>query len=129
MGDMNEKLFPPNMNPKQFTELFFDLLDAFSTEHVVEAEGRPIGIIAAKQQGLAFEPHAVWFQWATKRQILQGAAKYLNKRREEWGLIHVPSEYRGFMMHLTKYGVVRPVGQFLYHPEGQYYVFETVRRD
>ena len=128
MGDIGE-FFPKNMNPTQFTEMFFDAADRFDMEHIVQVKGRPIGLIIAHVNEFKFEPHAVWFNWATPRQILQGSAKYLDKmRRDRWGLIHVPEEFRGFMLHLCKYGIVRKVGRYQFHPHGEHHVFETVER-
>ena len=129
IGGFSEDLFPKGMTPKQFTELFFDRTDLFDMEHVVEFSGRPIGIIAAHGNEDVFEPHAHWFSWATPRQILQGSAKYLDKMRQHrWGVIHIPEERKNFMLHLAKYGLVRPVGKFDHHPKGRSYVYETITR-
>ena len=123
-------MFPKGMSAKQFTEMLFDVLDLFASEHVVEDNGRPVGLIAAKGEDSFFEPHAQWFPWATSRQILAGSAKYLDKQRRagRWGLIYVPADHRDFASHLCRYGLLRSVGQFMHHPQGQRYVFETVRR-
>jgi len=78
----------------------------------------PVGMIAGKDLGAVYEPHATWFSWATSRNILRGMVAYLQKFRYRpigTMVIHSLDDSRGFFRRLKKYLPLSYVGKI---PEG-----------
>ena len=101
---------PENMDIDEFTAAAFDHLNRFTEQFVVETD-RPVGLILTLTDGYRFEPHAIWFPWASRRNILEGTLKFLSQeRRDRLGIIYMAMEFKRFLEQLARYGVIRRVG-------------------
>lgn len=72
-----------------------------------------VGIVFASIKNELMEPHAIWFQWATRRNIMETAVRFFVETRKEFKVIVFSKpETRTFFTHLCKYGLLRRVGTF-----------------
>lgn len=75
--------------------------------------------------------HAVWFPWATPREVMSATARFLNDQRHETSiLITSEDKTRANFIHMCKYGLLRLVGKVENYFEGERpaHVFQSVRR-
>jgi hypothetical protein len=110
---------PDGMTPAQFDEWALAHLEASqpSEAYVLtvprDNEDRPVGLVIAFQQRHRIEPHVWWFAWATPRNKVECAVKFLSSMRfTNVVSIFALEEDRKFYDHLLRYGMMRPVGTF-----------------
>lgn len=101
---------PPDLDMDQFIAAAYGHLEKFTEQFIVETD-RPIGVIVTLTDGYKFEPHAIWFPWASPRNKLEGSLKFLGtERKDRLGIIYMDIEEKRFLVQLTRYGVLRRVG-------------------
>lgn len=83
MGGWND-LFAQNLSKEGFTEKMVEILGSVDLDWIIEIQGknglRPIGIVLGlfRGAGRAIEPHVDWFEWASPRNKLEGAAQFIH---------------------------------------------------
>ncbi|MGI9411545.1 MAG: hypothetical protein ACR2OV_15810 [Hyphomicrobiaceae bacterium] len=101
---------PRDLDTAQFIAAAFGHLEKFSEQFMVETD-RPIGAIVTLTNGYLFEPHAIWFPWASPRNKLEGALKFLSQeRKDRLGVIYMDLDRKRFLEQMARYGVLRRVG-------------------
>ena len=101
---------PRDLDMEEFLAAAFGHLEKFSEQFMVETD-RPVGVIVTLTDGYRFEPHAVWFPWASPRNKLEGTLKFLSQeRKDRMGIIYLDMGQKRFLEQLARYGVVRRVG-------------------
>ena len=114
----------PDFKEDQDIETFKENFLQFSTSlpdfyvaacQVSRDEWRPVGVLISRNGGQHPAIHALWFKWATARQILECSSKYLCLLRDEHTMGFVQHEvenrqYDRFFDHLTDVGLLRRVG-------------------
>lgn len=78
------------------------------------------------------EPHVYWFPWATPRNRVEGATKFLNVMRKVWTiLIYAEDKDHAFFKRIERYGVLRQVGKIhnYFESGGTASVFQTRDKD
>lgn len=124
--------FPEGLPKEEFDERVRDYLSRFHEWYLLSAE-KPVGVVMILTDGYRFEPHVKWFSWATPRQKMETAGKFLNIMRHDGflGVIYMSEGESKFMEHLEKRGIVRMVGKVLdffgLHRHANFY--QTSRRD
>lgn len=103
------------MNRDDFARYFVERTMGVHQIHVVTEdyrdEDRPVGAIFLTGNGQAFETHAEWMPWASRRDILTASLTFIMKMRKKMTLMMpIPEENGGFLEHLGRYGVLRKVG-------------------
>lgn len=88
----------------------------------------PVALIGANTIDLIVEPRALFFKWATKRNILRASISYLNmlKHSSKTGIVLVRTEKTKRVLpdHLKKYDMLYYLGkqnnnEYLYHVRGR----------
>jgi len=76
------------------------------------------------------EPEFLWFSWATPRNKLETALKFMLEAKKNHQLfITVPQGSEKLLTHLGKYGVVRGIGKFqAFYEDGNALLFQSVGR-
>lgn len=95
---------------------------------IIEKE-KPVGVVIVAPYQNLNEVHAEWFPWATPRNILEGAVKYLHEKRGDNLITSVKKQYLDFYNKVSRYGVIRKVGVFenLYGEDEHGTLFQSVR--
>lgn len=73
---------------------------------------KPVGLVLARLNDHRMEPHVWWFPWATPRNKLECAVKFLSSIRFK-SLVMIPAakEDWSFYEHLLRYGMMKVVGK------------------
>tara|TARA_R110002020_G_scaffold333976_1_gene549358 strand:- start:642 stop:1025 length:384 start_codon:yes stop_codon:yes gene_type:complete len=104
-----------------------------STVYISIADEKPVGLgFFVQMNEKLFDLHAVWFPWASPREILTATARFLNDQRNEKSiLITSEDKTRANFIHMCKYGLLRLVGKVEHYFEGERpaHVFQSVRRN
>lgn len=113
-GGLGGMGFAPDLNPQKFKDAFeaYVLSNAHAAWTVIA--GKPIGFVLgswAPQQAYMVIVGIVWFPWATKRNIVEGAVSFFKRLNTEMGWMGFASAehkklYEVCMMH----GIMRRVG-------------------
>ena len=93
-------------------------------------ETGPVGVILATGDGWKVEPHALWFPWATKKNILRGAVAFFqwarNTRKIGCVLTSVLPEGKNLYDRVCEYGVLHYVGKVINgDPRGDEYMYSV----
>lgn len=120
----------PDLDRDSFVEFVIAASEIVSGLYTVFNGDMAIGLIsvAAKRFGDADygEPHIDWFPWATKRNKIEGLAKFILTYRNEYPIfIQSGEETLKFVTHIAKYGILRRVGKL--DQNGVVYFFESMR--
>ena len=103
-----------------------------SIVYISIADENPVGLgFLVQMNEKLFDLHAVWFPWASPREILAATARFLNDQRNEKSiLITSEDKTRANFIHMCKYGLLRLVGKVENYFEGERpaHVFQSVRR-
>ena len=91
----------PGLSVEAFEDLFSERMHAIPEFYIMD-NGAPRGIIVSFSGGRNPIWHAVWFSWASKRDILACTATFLHFMRKE-----------GIMGFIQQYGVNEPSTEFL----------------
>ena len=121
------------LDEKEFVN---DLLGVNQEMVIIEDEnsqykGRgPIGIILVKSNDWKIEPHAVFFPWATKKNILRSAVAFFqwarNSRKIGCVLTSVLPDGKNLYDRVCKYGVLHYVGKVVNgDPRGDEYLYSV----
>lgn len=103
-------MIPRDLDIDQFLAAAFGHLESFQEQFMVETD-RPVGVIVTLTDGYRFEPHAIWFPWASLRNRLEGSLKFLNQeRKDRLGIIYMGLDQKRFLEQMARYGVIRRVG-------------------
>lgn len=81
--------------------------------HAPAPKDAPVGIVMCLpgQRPDHSWPHVVWFPWATLRNRLESAGRFLNvMRREVKMFVAADSEGRPFFDRIARYGILRRAG-------------------
>lgn len=75
-------------------------------------ERHPVGLMVATAEGHRLFPHAIWFPWASPRNILEGLLGFLRDATDAGYLVVIASgdRFRDFFTKLMRYGIVKRVG-------------------
>lgn len=111
-------LFAPDMQGPDFKADCVKMLMKWPHRWVVRARYRgtrelhPIGLVVATSDMHRLSPHAIWFPWATRRNIVEGLLGFLRDATEAGWLVIIASgdKYRDFFTKLMRYGIVKRVG-------------------
>ena len=118
-----------DLSQSEFTEIIYEIISRNQGAWIIEDKNNqykekygPVGLVVAKFDGWAMEPHFLPFPWATPRSRLKSAVSFLMKVRyeKEIGVLNIYSREndREFFDHLRKqYGVTYYVGKI---PRGDY---------
>lgn len=89
----------------------------------------PVAMIVAKTNGYIYEPHVMWFPWATPKNKLRCQVSFFQKfRYRQLGVIrvHALEDAAGFLKRLKKYVPLFYVGKIPggdEHGRGDDYIF------
>lgn len=114
------------LKPQQFRQLVEDLTaaviqgggDVYTMMGQTPRGRIPVGIMTTdKVEGPEikpiYHPHAFWFSWASPRNKLECAAKFLIDLKKNGNIeIRSDARYWPFFQQLCNYGILRPVGKF-----------------
>lgn len=112
------------MTPKEFHNLALEEIGKnYDYAWLIEAETKkgymPIGVIYAAGGEYISVKNMQWFQWASKRNILEGMVNFFNKAREDLLMLgFIPKQDMAPFVHMCKYGIMRRVGT-LYNMENE----------
>lgn len=137
---MPEHVFPAGLDQQELISRFGDLLVEFDDVEVLRGqvfhdgklfERAPIGIVVEIHIGRRIEPHVEWLPWASSRNKLEGALKYLNVRRKQAPVIIWSSERDApFFERLTSYALLRKVGPVFGLYDGKTgFLFQTIMKE
>lgn len=127
-----------NLSVDEFKEEFALTASQYNTMHVLEGKTpkgfMPFGIIFGVYPGpfLLINPDDIlWFPWASKRNIIEGAVKFINKLRDEINIVfYVSMKDKKFAEHINRHGITRKVGHLHDIYEGEPAVqFQSKRRN
>lgn len=93
---------------------------------------RPVGIVAGRFDEYGLRPHVVWFPWATPRNRLECALKFLHDiGREHFAWFIAEQKDWPFYDHVMRYGMIRSVGKVkrIFDGEDGLMYHTTERRD
>lgn len=78
---------------------------------MTDKDGRPVGVVVGyPRTEIAFEPHVRWFPWASPRNRLECALRFIRKESKAFTLlIFTRPEERNFWQVMARYGVLRKV--------------------
>lgn len=87
-----------------------------------------VGLVCLKTDGWAFEPHAHFFSWATKRNKLRAAVAFFhmvrNSRVVGACVVRTIKKDFAYMKHMEKYGLLYVRGKIPFgSPNGHIWVF------
>lgn len=128
------KGLPKDMTGAQFDEVVRKFLAMFSDAFLVygKAGGKPTGVVTIERGwNLSVETHAEWFPWASHREIVEAAAKFVADMRDKNTLL-IFSEMKDkhFFEHLCRYSLMKRVGHVSPHfRNGETAVLFQSRRD
>lgn len=125
----------PEMSQAEFVKLIETELSAFDKVFVVDdnnkafSKGRgPVALVGTNIKGLVVEPKAIFFKWATKKNILRSSVSFLNmiKHSSKTGVCFVKTQKdkRTLPDHLKNYDMLYYVGkiddsEYLYSVRGR----------
>lgn len=125
----------PEMSQEEFVAVMEKELSAFQKVFVVDdnnkayGKGRgPVALIGTNVMGMVVEPKAVFFKWASKKNILRASVSFLNmiKHSSKTGACFVKAnkEKRALPNHLKEYDMLYYVGkvsdsEYLYSIRGR----------
>lgn len=133
MGAFDEfELFQPGATVSEFRE-GLDLLTqhglwyVVTAKHSVSREIIPMCLIAGDyirtereddvgsiRVRQVYEPHVVWFGWATARNRVECGVRFFNAiRREMCCMVYATPSERAYFTQLCRYGVMRRVGKVM----------------
>ena len=120
---------PDGLDIDEFIAAAYGHLERFQEQFMVETD-RPMGIIVTLTDGYRFEPHGIWFPWASPRNKLESWVRFFSReRKDRLGMIHMRSEPQNidFLNHLAKYGLLRRIGtaKNFYAPGEDAVMFQT----
>lgn len=70
-----------------------------------------VGVVISSDEGYRIWPVVAWFPWASKRNRIECAVRWLQEaRKSRMPVLYVDAADRAFGMHLCRYGVIRPIG-------------------
>lgn len=100
-----------------------------ATELLIVEVDKPVGIIVIGKNENLNEVHAEWFKWASSRNILEAALKFLHERRNDNVMTCIKGKYLQFYNKLSRYGVIRQTGvlEHLYGEGEHGTLFQSVR--
>ena len=112
-------VFPPGLSGPEFREEAARFMGRQQRAWTVMARMRgsqsaqwPIGLVAGVADGHKLFPHALWYPWASERNILEGVLGFLRAATDAGYLVIIPSgdKYRPFFTKLMRYGILKRVG-------------------
>lgn len=115
-GAFPEHIFPQGMEVVEFNALVHSLISNISMVYMLERDGKPMGLVTANLvPPNRMEPHVDWFPWATNRNKLECAIKFLNEMRKRGILLIVWSKKDAtpFFTHIAKYGILHRIGKVI----------------
>lgn len=115
--------FPPDLDPQTFRDIMAaNVGRIFQTGEAWMFYGKsdkPLGMVAAFISGVTMEPHVFWFPWATPRNRLECALKWIVDMKSRFSLfLWVRDPEWKLFEHLCKYGAIRAVGKYRDFPGG-----------
>lgn len=115
-GALPVDIFPSGLDVEGFNEVFYDVLASVPFVYILEKDKTPMGIVlSVLTPPRKMEPHVEWFPWATRRNKLECAIKFLNemRKRDILLLIWSKKEATPFFTHIAKYGILHRVGKVI----------------
>lgn len=104
------------MTGPEFREEAFRFLQAQQCSWIIAAPTArgmlPVGLVIGSTQGHRLFPHAIWFPWASPRNILEGTLVFLRDSIEANMLVVIASgtKFLPFFTKLHRYGILRRCG-------------------
>ena len=146
-GSLDQEVFgdymPDGLDPQSFGSMFeLFLLDAGLDCYIMSAHNKdglkPVGVVLVWKRGRLMEIYRfIWFEWATKRNILETSLNFVNQFRST---VHEPTGKKhkliGFVEqdnislyeHLIKYKVLRRIGKsYDFFNDSPAMVYETTK--
>ncbi len=124
---------PKDIVKEEFITALVAAFGIFNSILVVEDDNRKfkdgrgiIGLILSKTNGWKLEPKAIYFDWATKKNILRSAVAYMQWARysKDAGVCEVRTINPVLPKHMIDYGVIRFVGKMPGgNPAGDEYIY------
>lgn len=113
-------------------EQFAHYVEEMSSQYdlVMVDDPKEIGIIRLGDDGWLYEPHVIFFPWATKRQILRVCVGFFQWARcsRKIGCIEVRCGYesKNLFDHVCTYGVLHYVGKIINgSPKGDTFIYSV----
>lgn len=87
-----------------------------------------VALVAIRTDGWVYEPHVMFFKWATKRNVLRSAVAFFQmiRHQRDVGACVVKTNKKdfAFMKHMEKYGVLYMRGKIPNGtPDGDAFIF------
>lgn len=125
---------PEDLTPDEFVFEMSEEIGRVDKTYLAVGKTRrgeiPIGVSIVNENGHLLEVHAVWFPWASNRNVMEATARFLDEQRRHFTvLMPTLKQYRDNLAYHGRLGLVRSVGKIeRYFPDGQTaYLFQTTR--
>lgn len=118
LASMGEEFASPEMSNSEFDAAFEKMADRCAEGWIVQAETRrgfmPIGLVLgglAPMGAYLIICGIVWFPWASKRNIIEGAVSFFNSLRKQapW-MLYATDEHKRLYEVGCMHGIMRRVG-------------------
>lgn len=133
--------FQAGLDKDEFSALIFqtigDLLHAQGDAFVLIGKRKdgggaaPLGVVTTSLAQAQVWPHVRWFPWASARNRVECALRFLMETKEKCNLVipALPDDV-DFFLHLCRYGVIRRIGTGRgWLGDSDVVLFETVRQN
>lgn len=134
LAAMGEEFASGAMSSEEFSASFHDTAERYSEAWTVIASTRrgmmPVGVIFGSLAPLAAYlviSGAVWFPWASRRNIIEGTVAFLNAiRKQAPAMLYARDEHKRLYEIACMHGIIRRVGtSHIVFPGQSAAVFET----
>lgn len=127
--------FQRDLTQEQFLLEIGKQYGAFPLVWIVEDESRhfragrgQIALVAIRTDGWTYEPHATFFPWARKRNVLRACVSFFQMVRYQKDigccLVRCDKEQSRFVNHMQKFGVLFPRGRIPFgNAKGDVWIF------
>ena len=123
--------FPEGLDPKGFDEKFFSEFETHGGVILFDAKDQPFGYVAVAmhpQSPRIIEPHVFWFPWASVRNKIEGAVRFISEAGKQYKvMIYTSLEDKELYVHVARHGLLRRVGTVhdYFHENQKLAVFES----
>jgi len=112
-GSFPEKTFPAGLEIEDFNEIVDKQIETLDEAYMLEMDDRPVGLVGVflNQRYGYIEPHVIWFEWATTRNKIEAAVKFIDKLRKKVPMmIIVDEDTKSFFTHIERHGIIKRIG-------------------
>ena len=112
-GSFPEKTFPAGLEIEEFDKVVDKQVETLDEAYILEIDERPVGLVGVffnPRYGY-IEPHVIWFEWATSRNKVETAVKFIDKMRKKIPIMLIVDEdVKNFFTHIERHGIIKRIG-------------------